>query len=885
MSEFGLKIKNYQAASIYEYKYGFRNKLDQTEAMLTNSLFLDFLMNNGLKVWKEESTRDVICVLFDYGTEDYDVMKKRVADSITDKNKQYLEKILDNIENNKDKCVKISKQELRTKFYTEGLDITYREYDKSGNVKSEKTIHYKMLFRTPGKAKKGTCMFINEKLYNKAHEFLYMGVKLPKKKSPIIQMGAYSSLITSTIIGKVQIRPEEILVLDDVNSSFMTKVLTVETDEDKHCIIKEQDNYSVNNVLFDGQALIDSSIFPDWADGYILLRNHMTKCAAFNTNIQLFMHEHFIEDYETATVKDMWGNDVRVKDIKLITTNNAMKWLAFGVSFDYWSDWVRKNDSYWGIVKTTHESKWGGVQRMSYQMTNSLDINSMSQVTDKTVEYIDKLKTDDEFFLDYLSNHVTFSNDFEVLVALVKHNPDFIYSDYFRRRRTEIIAAIVLQFKSGRIIQNADNLTIVGSPYAMLLHSIGENPFSDETFCVEEEAIQCWTERFEDNEYLAEFRSPFNSRNNLGYLHNHYHPYFDKYFKLGRLTIAVNMIGTCFQDRNNGSDQDSDSIYVTNQEIIVRHAKYCYKNYPTIVNLIPKEKNNYDYDMRDFAEVDNKLASAQLAIGESSNLAQLCLTYSYNYGDKKYIDYVCILSVLAQVAIDNAKRKFDIDLTNEIKYIKDNMDIQRNGLPYFWEITKKDKRKARTDEIRKLRNKQNKEKIRERINPSLVCPMNYLYRLKPKKFRNEHETIPIKDFFINYISKKNIRKSKRVEDLIEKYSIDLHNFYMNNCTLETEYDFEDELLTTLKFEELIKDIRSVYISNNYSGLMSWLINRAFKITNQVKGNIDTVLDKNRVVLLKTLYAVNKDAFLSCFCAKNDTHEKNDVLKNAQTSSN
>ena len=37
--------------------------------------------------------------------------------------------------------------------------------------------------------------------------------------------------------------------------------------------------------------------------------------------------------------------------------------------------------------------------------------------------------------------------------------------------------------------------------------------------------------KFEDGEYLAEFRSPFNSRNNLGYIHNIYHEYFDKYFK------------------------------------------------------------------------------------------------------------------------------------------------------------------------------------------------------------------------------------------------------------------------------------------------------------------------------------------------------------------
>lgn len=51
--------------------------------------------------------------------------------------------------------------------------------------------------------------------------------------------------------------------------------------------------------------------------------------------------------------------------------------------------------------------------------------------------------------------------------------------------------------------------------------------------------------------------------------------------------------------------------------------------------------------MDSYAVIDNSLAEAQLAIGESSNLAQICLTYTYNFDDPKYNDYVCILSVLA----------------------------------------------------------------------------------------------------------------------------------------------------------------------------------------------------------------------------------------------
>ena len=479
------------------------------------------------------------------------------------------------------------------------------------------------------------------------------------------------------------------------------------------------------------------------------------------------------DNYEVAEITDMWGQIHLAKDIKLITTNNAMKWLKFGVSFDYWANWVRKNNCMFGIVKTSHASKFGEVQRTSYQMINSLALDTMPEVVSYSVEYINKLKTDDEVFLQYLRDNSNFSNDYEVLVALVEHNPDFKYSSYFRQRKASIIGSYILKFKTGKTMQNADNLTIVGSPYAMLLHSVGESIYSDPTFKIEDGCIQVWTSRFKDGEYLAEFRNPFNSRNNLGYVHNVKHEYFDKYFNFGNLIIAVNMIGTDFQDRNNGSDQDSDSCYTTNQMDIVRHAKYCYKNYPTIVNNIPPEKISYDNTMDNFAKVDNSLAAAQLAIGESSNLAQLCLTYTYNFDNKIFYDYVCILSVIAQVAIDNAKRKYDIDLPNEIGYIKKMIDIGEKKYPKFWLITKQDKRKFRTDELREKRRKENYNKILKQVNEDLKCPMNFLYDYKFSYYRDGKKTIPIENFFEPQVIPKNRRKSKQVEKLIEKYSIEI----------------------------------------------------------------------------------------------------------------
>ena len=364
----------------------------------------------------------------------------------------------------------------------------------------------------------------------------------------------------------------------------------------------------------------------------------------------------------------------------------------------------------------------------------------------------------------------------------------------------------------------------------------------DDTFFVEDGTIQCYTERFNSGEYLAFFRSPFNSKNNLTYLHNTYNKKFDKYFNFGKQVIAVNMNGTDFQDRNNGSDQDSDSGYTTNQIDIVEHARKCYIDYPTIVNNIPKEKNVYSNTMSDFAKLDNNLSNSQLDIGESSNLAQIAQTYACNFNDKKYIDYVCILSVIAQIAIDSAKRRFDMDTTEEIRRIKKDMDITQYKYPAFWSVIKKDF------------NKKN-------INPNLRCPMNYLYNLSIPEFHSTEATLPMSHFFLKPVINVNRKSCKKVEELISKYSMKLFEYNTS------ESNEEGYLLLRNDFNDMINDIQKVKISKSYIGLFAWLIDRAFMISPQVFRNnvkIKSTISKNKSILLKTLYQVNSAVLLKCF---------------------
>lgn len=573
MGEYGIKIKNIVVGSLLEKNAGVRDYIDMTDAMLCNSLFLDYMKKHGLDIYRDTSTRDVIVLDFKYGTRSYEQEKAHIKKCIKDTEKndklteeekeqkiQYFNELLTRAEANQDKYVRYNRGEARDKVYTEGVNVTYPPARKG---KEPQTIHYKRLFRTPGKAKKGTVDFIREELYDIAKEYLYMGIDLNEYENPLlVEAEAYSSLATSTIIGKIKVDPYEILVLDDYDSYCFKDIISVEKDEDGHVHAVKRENAKIGNSMFDGQGLIDHNFvhaqFPK-INGFVLLRNHFCKMACFDSDIQGFFRDYAAEhgiDYETWKLTDIFGHEHYAKDVKIICHESAMKWIKFKngrINYDYWCKRViEDNDSYFGIVKTAKKSKLGNVQKMSYQHVNCMTEEAMESIVQCTKDYIYKLKTDDNVFLDYLRRGVNFSNDYDVLLALVEHNKDFIRSSYFRQRREAIIASYVKMSKTGRIINNGDNMTIVGSPYAELMFAVGENPENDPTFEQEDLAIQCYSERFEDGEYLCEMRSPFNSPNNMGYLKNHLDWRIKKYFYLGKNCIAINMRKTVFEERNNG---------------------------------------------------------------------------------------------------------------------------------------------------------------------------------------------------------------------------------------------------------------------------------------------------------------------------------------------
>lgn len=167
MSEFGIKIKNIKAGTLYEYNLGVRDRLDYTDAMFNNSLFSNYIINKGLSVYKGESTRDIVCLEFDFGSKSYEEKVQQIETLIKkadEKSLERLNEILNTVHGNKDKFVKKSMEEIRDEYYQNGVSIDYVTRDKNGEIKRHKQFITKCSLERPQKPKSGNLSLLTKSI-------------------------------------------------------------------------------------------------------------------------------------------------------------------------------------------------------------------------------------------------------------------------------------------------------------------------------------------------------------------------------------------------------------------------------------------------------------------------------------------------------------------------------------------------------------------------------------------------------------------------------------------------------------------------------------------------------------------------------------------------
>ena len=223
-------------------------------------------------------------------------------------------------------------------------------------------VHYVNYQRTSSKARIGNCLFIDERYYDVMNQWQNLGIPFEKmvksqdkdnpnpfEKADIVSVRSYQSLIASSIIGELEIDPYSILLINDVAGQATMDCNVIkpfQTENGKGTELRVvREPYTQKTDLWDGQSLLNFSVFKNGkyavkdkdgnivehsyeTYGFMLLRNHFFKTAAFNTNLQEYYKERF-KGVENPVLKDMFGNEFKTEDVKMVTTPNSVKIFKF----------------------------------------------------------------------------------------------------------------------------------------------------------------------------------------------------------------------------------------------------------------------------------------------------------------------------------------------------------------------------------------------------------------------------------------------------------------------------------------------------------------------------------------------------------------------------
>lgn len=329
-------------------------------------------------------------------------------------------------------------------------------------------------------------------------------------------------------------------------------------------------------------------------------------------------------------------------------------------------------------------------------------------------------------------------------------------------------------------------------------------------------------------------------------------------------------------------------MLVTNQKEIVKSAKICYKNYPTVVNALKESGISYQNTKTDYANMDNKFSGSQMGIGWSSNLAQLAMTYYWTEQAKEnpdkdlmkeLYDNFTILAVLAQLVIDSCKRSYEIDGEDEIKRISQlpcmslTKQIEDEGgkiktikcdFPEFMKYTReipytKDGKELPYETVSK-----NKKKLRNRINYDLQCPMNWLEEWLDK-IQNISSTnaIPTRNFFIKMQGRPNDKQMSAIMSLVKEYDDCVKSSNVNLPKTDDEYIFT----IIEKANAILEKLQAINVRNVLT--INRLIEVALGLSSEIGVSHRRKYNPAKYTrkLLNLLYKTNKDRFLANFIGK------------------
>ncbi|MCI9519250.1 MAG: hypothetical protein HFK08_08390 [Clostridia bacterium] len=552
------------------------------------------------------------------------------------------------------KLVKV--KQLREYFYANGFTMN--------------GIHYVRYKRSAGSSREGTCLFIDERLYKYMTKWSECGLK---SQSDIASWESYRALSLSGIKGTIEIPLDGILFVQDYKSTFTDEVISVELKDGK--LIAEQKQTQITNDIWDGESLLDESLFVDkYADKHmLLLRNKFFKSCAFKTKLQ-----QWIKD-KSITIADLKARGfvtlaTDISQIVMVTTPNSLKYLKFvgALSYKNIRKWTENVNSTFGVVKWDKRTKYfgGKLVQSSYQFLNTLGLNEqqVEHLLQPSFDYISYVRKDIDFMRFHFAEAYAKESDGEekqtpdglaeradVIFKLLYDSPFFDQTALYSNFKNDVVSSLKEKLRHGNILLNGTNATLFGNGTELLKYIAGEDVTG------ELKNGQIRSARFDNGAKLLCARSPHITMGNLYLVENDTGGEIWDYFDLGDNIVCVNAINENIQQRLNGCDYDSDTMLITDDKLLVEAVdkhNSLFKVPVCSIMLVGNASNA-------LSELDHK--TSENKIGEIVNLSQKLNSL---IGDKlnsgastadilPIYEDVCKLAVLSGLEIDKAKRAYD----------------------------------------------------------------------------------------------------------------------------------------------------------------------------------------------------------------------------------
>lgn len=379
-------------------------------------------------------------------------------------------------------------------------------------------VAYKRLLGTNGGIKNSTIVFVSERLIDEISRRIDNGRDMSQKLVPA-KLEAYKSLACSASIPVSM--PNGILVVKDCETDFVSDAIYLTDENVTEPEIEHRFREEIHMDASDGFGLMCPALAERWSEelnlGYVMsgcnTRFSFEKGMVFTFDFHAFARD--ISD--SYIVKDVWGDEVDIRDVELILTESMLKlWDSYD-SCEAYIECCEENGYTFGIPKTCPEYL-DDERCLNYQFIQSYDLsdedidkliaptmNEFKEVLGgdwrKTVLFLRGSGLDAEKAMSSESNYIK-----ALMIDPRIINDPFVSSSVYQTIRNKINEA-----KTGVIKVHGNYSIVCGDPYALCQSIFG----MEVTGLLEAGQIynQYWADAGSDR--LACFRAPMTCHNNI----------------------------------------------------------------------------------------------------------------------------------------------------------------------------------------------------------------------------------------------------------------------------------------------------------------------------------------------------------------------------------